>query len=85
MSRNCHQIAFITATCSITLTPAGIKKNAMLERRKSLFSLMLSILRILVSSNKKSNRSAIRGEGIKIGKTALISSLTKQIEKIIAI
>lgn len=69
----------------MTFTPAGIKKNAIFASRKSLFSLMWSILSILLSSIMNNKIREIIALGIKIGRMAEISSPARQSEKIIAI
>ena len=82
---NCHQIAFTDSMCSMTLIPAGIKKNAIFESKKSDFSLMCSTL-INPEKRRASKRiKEIIAAGKEKGNIAAIASPAKHIAKTIAI
>ena len=80
-----HHIDLMILRCSMTFTPAGMKKKAILERRKSLFSFMWSIFSIPENSAAARRIIAVIEEGKGKGRIALIASPRRHKVNIIAI
>ena len=79
------QIDATVLKCSVTATPAGMKKKAMFDRRKSLFSLIWSIFSHPVNSAAVRSSIAVTEEGKVKGSRALMISPSRQSENIMAV
>ena len=85
IARNGSQSVFISSRCSMTLTPAGTKKNAIFfKSSEEKLSMSFSFM-IFKKRSAKSSSIAIIADGKEKGRIRLINSAKRQIEKIIAI
>ena len=85
MIRRENQFFFKISKQFIIPTPAGIKKNAILDKRKSDFSCMCSTLSSLESRQKKRRISPITLAGIGKGRICCIMMLSQQMVNIMPV